>query len=134
MAALTAPCGLGPQADEPLLHGGRHRRGLPFPGKDLRTRDVFVPCVHPADDLDVRIGLTVRSGALDLRPLSWRLVVGADAILLQGAGLPLHLHGAVALILERDCELVFLDAPQHAHVRRPVVQHCFRVFGVRQRA
>ena len=92
----------GPQADEPLLHGSRHRRGLPFPGNDLRARDVFVPGVQPADDLDVRIRLPVGRVHVDLRPLARRLVVGADAILRQRAGLPVHLHGAVALILERD--------------------------------
>ena len=43
------------------------------------------------------------------------------------AGLPAHLHRALALIVERHEHIVFLTAPQHAHVPGPVEQDCLQV-------
>src|SRR5437870_3007723 len=137
LGCFRSPCdrglgralGTGPQADEPLRHGARHRGGLPFPLNDLRTRYVFVPGVLPADNLDVRIRLSVGPGAGVLNPLTRRLVVGAHTIFRERAGLSVHLDGALPLIFERDDQLVLVNAPQHAHVPGPVEKHCPQVLG-----
>src|SRR4029077_18861902 len=75
--SLGRTLGTGPDADEPLLNGRRHRRGLPLRRTDLRTARIFVPGVQPADHLDVRVRLSVRPGAGVLSPLAEGLEVGA---------------------------------------------------------
>src|SRR5207237_7968277 len=122
LGCLRYPCdrslgralGIGPQADEPLLHGGRHRRRLAFSRNDLRARYVFVPGVLPADNLDARIGLSIGPGAGVLNPLTRSLVARAYTIFCECAGLSVHLDGALPLIFERDDQLVLSNAPQHA--------------------
>ena len=60
-----------------------------------------------AHRFDGRVLLAVGLRALDLRALSWRLVVGADAVLRQRAGLTVHLDRAFALVFERGHDLRF---------------------------
>src|SRR5439155_22419992 len=126
---LGRALGTGPQADEPLLDGARHRGRLPFPRNDLRTRYVFVPGVLPADNLDARIRLSIGPSARVLNPLARHLVIGANTIFRECAVLSVHLYGALPLIFERDDQLVFIYAPQHAHVPGPVEKHRPQVLG-----
>ncbi len=123
-----------PQSDQPLLHRRRHRRRFTLTGNDFGARDVFVPRVLAAHDLDVRVRLSVRASARVLNALAGRLIVDAGAILRQRAGLAVDLDAAaVRLILERDHQLVLVDAPQHARVPGPVEEHGPQIFRVLRR-
>src|SRR6185503_16090150 len=53
--------------------------------------------------------------------------VRADAILRQRAGLPIHLHGALPLVLERCDQIDFLIAAQHAQIPAPVKKNRAKV-------
>src|SRR5206468_4766361 len=106
-------------------------RGLALAGDDLRTRAVLVPHVPFADGFNVRVRLAVRALALDLCPVSRDLIVGAQAILRQRAGLPVYLNGALGLVFERGDELRLGLAAQHPHVPGPVVEDGLQVFVAR---
>ena len=120
-----------PKADEPLLHGRRHRRRLPLRRTYFRTRNVFVPGVQPADHLDVRVRLSVRPRAGVLNPLAEALVVGAGTIFRERARLSVHLNRAFALIFKGCDHVAFIMALQHAHAPHPLEEHGLQVFGVR---
>ena len=120
-----------PETDQPFLHRARHRRGLAFARDDLGARDVLVPCVLAADDLDRGICLAVRSRAGVLYALTGRLVIGARSILRQRARLTVDLHSALAGVFERDRELVLVETAQLDHVPAPVEQNRLQILGVR---
>src|SRR5215475_8817885 len=109
-AALNAPCGLA------------HRR-----------------IIRSSTVAGIGVALAVGPSAGDLDPLTRRLVADAGSILRHIAGLPVHLHGALALIFERHDQIAFLTAPQHARVPGPVEEDCLQVLrtccrSVRRRA
>src|SRR5205823_5427393 len=79
------------------------------------------------EDFDIGATLAVGPSSGDLYPFTRRLVADAGSILRHIAGLPIHLHGALALIFERHDQIVFLTASQHAHVPSPVEQDCLQV-------
>src|SRR5690606_1175511 len=122
----------------------RHRRGRAFARHEAGARDVLVPRVVAADDLDVRVRLAVRQRAFDLRAAAEELISVADPVSGYAelaltlvvperrdlARLTVHLDRALAAILERDDQLVLLDAAQHAHVPRPVDQNRLQVSRV----
>src|SRR5262249_57637154 len=67
-----------------------------------------------------------RAGVLNA--LTRQLIVRADAVLGQRAGLPIDLDRSLALILERDDQLVLVDTAQHAEIPGPVEEHRSQVF------
>src|SRR5690606_10091550 len=93
---------------------------------------------------DVGKRLAVRQRAFDLRATAGKLISRADAVSRRAeltfplgvlerrdrTGLTVYLDCALGPILERDDELVLLDAAQHAHVPRPVDQHRLQVPSV----
>src|SRR5439155_15356748 len=90
---------------------------------------------------DFHIGATLAVGpsAGDLDSLTRRLVADAGSIFRHIAGLPVHLHSALALIFERHDQILFQVAPKHAHVPGPVEKDCLQVLragcrGVQRRA
>jgi hypothetical protein len=141
-AALGAPEGW-PKTNQALIDLLAHRLGRAPAGHETGARLVLIPGVRAADDLDVGILLTARQRAFDLRAAAGKLVRVADAVArlakLAGpfgclvgcdrTGLTVHLDRALTSILERDGELVLLDAAQHDHVPRPVEEHGLQVFA-----
>ncbi len=135
--------GAGPQPNQALRDFGGHRLGRALALYETGARPVFIPGVLAAHDFDVRILLTVRQRAFDLRAAAGKLVRVADAVARcaelprpggcfiggDGARLAVDLDRALTAILERDGELVLLDAAQHDHAPGPVVQHGLQVFG-----
>jgi hypothetical protein len=65
-----------------------------------------------------------------LNALAERLVVGARAILRQGARLPVDLDRASALIFERRDHVALVVALEHPLVARPIEKDRLQVFGV----
>src|SRR5687767_10604576 len=118
-----------PEANHPLLGGCRHRSRFTFSLDELRTGSVFVPGVRSTEDFDVGIRLSIGPRACDLSPLTRNLVVGADAIGRQLAGLPVHLHSARSLIFERCDQIDFRFAAQHAQMPAPVKENRAKVSG-----
>ena len=64
----------GPETNHAFFEGIRRRRGHPFACHQTGARNVFVPRVLAADDLDVGIRLTIRQRALNLRAVAGLLV------------------------------------------------------------
>src|SRR5690606_24949176 len=69
-----------PQTDQSLVALVRHRRGRAFARHEAGARDVLVPRVVAADDLDVRVRLAVRQRAFDLRAAAEELISVADPV------------------------------------------------------
>src|ERR1019366_7242392 len=122
-----------PKADEPLLHSGRHRGGFPFPRNDLGAQDVVVPGILAIDIFYVGICLSVGPGASVLDALTRSLVIVADSILRERAGLAIYLIGAFTLIFEGCDQLVFILTRQHAHGLCPVKTPAPQFFGPSRR-
>ena len=93
-----------------------------FPTRFLRTCTYAIPVAAIAVMAATAADLPARPSAGDLDPLTRLLVGDAGSVLRHIAGLSVHLHGALALIFEGHEHVVFLIAPQHAHVPAPVEQ------------
>src|SRR6185369_17921794 len=72
------------------------------------------------EDFDRGTTLPVGPHAGDPDPLTRRLIADIASVHRHIAGLPAHLHRALALIVERHEQVVFLTAPQHARIPAPV--------------
>src|SRR5262249_36510589 len=128
-----------PQANHPFLDSRGHRRRLAFTGDEFGARNVFVPGIRSTEDFDIGATLAIGPSAGDLDPLTRRLVADAGSILRHIARLPVHLHGALALIFERHDQILFQVASEHTHIPAPVEEDCFQVLrtgsrGVQRRA
>src|SRR5207244_5981145 len=100
----------------PLLYRCRHRSGFAFARDEFGAGNIFVPGVRPTEDFDIGATLAVGPSASDLDPFTRRLVADTGSILRHIAGLPVHLHGALALIFERHEQIQLVGAPEHSRV------------------
>src|SRR5205814_10342247 len=89
--------------------------------------NIFVPGIRSTENFDTGATLAIGPSAGDLYPFTRRLVADAGSILRHIAGLPVHLHGALALIFERHEQISLLAAPQHSRVPGPVEEDCLQV-------
>src|SRR6185436_17657894 len=102
-----------------LFDGCRHRSGFALARNELGTLNVFVPGVRAADNFDRVATLAVGPSAGDPDSLTGHPIADVASVHRHVARLSIHLHGSLALIVERHEDVVFLTAPQHAHVPAP---------------
>ena len=133
----------GPQPNQALIDAFAHRLGRAFARHETGAR----PGLHPRRTSPLTTSMleyvrpfgSVQSICVRL-PANWYALPmrypdvpsspsRGFLVRRDRTGLTVDLDRPFTAILERDGELMLLDAAQHAHVPRPVEQHGLQVFG-----